>query len=265
VILPLPLIALLLGLVEGVTEFLPISSTGHLILVGRLCGLTGARAEVFEIFIQLGAVLAVVVEYRAKLLAVSRGVFTSNAARSFAYSVAIAFLPAVVVGLLTHHWISEHLFGPRTVAAALVAGAVAILAIEKWKPAATIGSVDGVGPGRAALIGFAQCVSLWPGFSRSAATILGGLLCGVERKAATEFSFFLAIPTLGAATVYDLWKQRDALAPGDLGWLLVATAVSFVVAWASIRWLLRFVASHDLTPFAWYRIALGILVLVAMR
>jgi undecaprenyl-diphosphatase len=122
-----------------------------------------------------------------------------------------------------------------------------------------------VGPARAALIGLAQCVSLWPGFSRSAATILGGLLTGLERKAATEFSFFLAIPTLGAATVYDLVKHHDALAPGDIGWLLVATAVSFVVAWASIKWLLRFVATHDLTPFAWYRIALGILVLVALR
>jgi len=265
VILPLPLIALLLGLVEGITEFLPISSTGHLVLVGRLCGLTGDRAEVFEIFIQLGAVLAVVVEYRARLVALARGLVGSAAERSFAASVLIAFLPAVGVGLLTHHWISEHLFGPRTVAAALVAGAIAILAIEKWKPAPTIDRAEGVGPGRAALIGVAQCAALWPGFSRSAATILGGLLCGVERKAATEFSFFLAIPTLGAATVYDLWKKHDALVPGDLTWLLAATAVSFVVAWASIRWLLRFVATHDLTPFAWYRIALGILVWWSVR
>jgi undecaprenyl-diphosphatase len=265
VILPLPLIALLLGLVEGITEFLPISSTGHLILVGRLCGLTGGRAEVFEIFIQLGAVLAVVVEYRAKLFTVARGLVGSKASRSFATSVAVAFLPAAAAALLTHDWISEHLFGPRTVAAALVAGAIAILAIERWKPAPTIDQAVGVGPARAALIGVAQCASLWPGFSRSAATILGGLLCGVERKAATEFSFFLAIPTLGAATVYDLLKKHDALVPGDLTWLLAATAVSFVVAWASIRWLLRFVATHDLTPFAWYRIALGILVWVAIR
>jgi undecaprenyl-diphosphatase len=265
VILPLPLIALLLGLVEGITEFLPISSTGHLILVGRWCGLMGPRAEVFEIFIQLGAVVAVVVEYRVKLIAVARGLAGSRASRSFAASVAIAFLPAVGIGLLTHHWISEHLFGPRTVAAALVVGAIAILAIEKWKPAPTIDRADGVGPARAAWIGLAQCASLWPGFSRSAATILGGLLCGLERKAATEFSFFLAIPTLGAATVYDLWKKHDALVPGDLAWLLVATAVSFVVAWASIRWLLRFVATHDLTPFAWYRIALGILVWAAVK
>jgi len=265
VILPLPLIALILGLVEGITEFLPISSTGHLILVERLCGLTGPRAEVFAVFIQVGAVLAVVVEYRAKLLGVARGLRSSSADRSFAKSVAIAFLPAAGFGLLTHHWISKHLFGPLAVAAALVVGAIAIFAVERWKPAAVIDRAAEVGPGRAALIGIAQCVALWPGFSRSAATILGGLLCGVERKAATEFSFFLAIPTLGAATVYDLWKERHALVPGDLAWLLVATAVSFVVAWASIRWLLRFVATHDLTPFAWYRIALGLLVWWSVR
>ncbi len=259
-ILPLPLVAILLGLVEGITEFLPISSTGHLILVERLCGLTGARAEVFAIFIQSGAVLAVVVEYRAKLLAVLIGLAGSPEERSFATSVAVAFLPAAAAGLLVHSWISAHLFGPRAVAAALVAGAIAILVIEKWKPAPTIAEAFHVRPARAALIGVAQCASLWPGFSRSAATILGGLLCGLERKAATEFSFILAIPTLGAATVYDFWKLRDALIPGDLAWLAISTAVSFIVAWASIRWLLRFVAAHDLTPFAWYRIALGIVV-----
>jgi undecaprenyl-diphosphatase len=261
--LPLPLIALILGLVEGITEFLPISSTGHLILAERLCGLSGTRAEVFAIFIQIGAVAAVMVEYRAKLLATARDLATSREARSFTTSVAVAFLPAVGAGLLTHRWISEHLFGPRTVAAALIAGAVAILAIERWKPAPTIDRAAGVGPARAALIGLAQCASLWPGFSRSAATILGGLLCGLDRKAATEFSFFLAIPTLGAATVYDLLKHKDALVPGDLAWLFAATLVAFFVAWGSIRWLLRFVATHDLTPFAWYRIVLGIVVLLA--
>jgi undecaprenyl-diphosphatase len=263
--LPLPLIALILGLVEGITEFLPISSTGHLILAGRLCGLEGARAEVFEIFIQLGAVAAVVVEYRAKLLGVVRGLAGSPEARRFTTSLVAAFLPAVVLGLLTHHWISAHLFGPRTVAAALIAGAVAILIVERFKPATAISDASAVDPTRGALIGLAQCVSLWPGFSRSAATILGGLVCGLDRKAATEFSFFLAIPTLGAATVYDFLKHRDALVPGDLLWLFVATGVSFLVAWAAIRWLLRFVATHDLRPFAWYRIVLGLLVLAALR
>ena len=261
--LPLPLIAMILGLVEGVTEFLPISSTGHLILAERLCGLSGRRAEVFAIFIQIGAVAAVVVEYRVKLMAGARGLLSSPEARSFASSIMVAFAPAVVVGLFTHRWISGHLFEPRMVAAALIAGAIAILAIEKWKPAPVVGDATRVGPARAAVIGVAQCVALWPGFSRSAATILGGLLCGLERKAATEFSFFLAIPTLGAATVYSLVVHRDALVPGDLTWLLAATLVSFFVAWASIRWLLRFVATHDLTSFAWYRIALGILVLIA--
>jgi undecaprenyl-diphosphatase len=259
------LIALLLGLVEGITEFLPISSTGHLIVVGRLCGLTGDRAEVFEIFIQLGAVLAVVVEYRAKLASVVLNVGRDAKARSFAVSVAVAFLPAAVVGLLTHRWISEHLFGPRTVAAALIVGAIAIVLVERSRRSIAVDRAEDVGPARAVLIGVAQCASLWPGFSRSAATILGGLLCGLERRAATEFSFFLAIPTLGAATVYDFIKKHDALAQGDLAWLLVATGVSFVVAWASIRWLLRFVATHDLTPFAWYRIVLGLVVLAVFR
>lgn len=264
-ILPLSLIAIILGLVEGITEFLPISSTGHLILVERLCGFTGERAEVFAIFIQLGAVLAVVVEYRAKLAAVAFGVTKDAKARSFAVSIAVAFLPAAVIGLLTHHWISEHLFGPRTVAAALIVGAIVIVVVERTRRRVAVDRVENVGLARAALIGLAQCASLWPGFSRSAATILGGLLCGLERRAATEFSFFLAIPTLGAATVYDLVKKHDALARGDLLWLMVATAVSFVVAWASIRWLLRFVATHDLTPFAWYRIVLGLAVLAAFR
>jgi undecaprenyl-diphosphatase len=265
VILPLPLTALILGIVEGITEFLPISSTGHLILAGKLCGLEGRRAEVFEIFIQLGAVLAVVVEYRARLASVATGLARDAKARAFVVQLGIAFLPAAVLGLLTHHWISEHLFGPRTVAAALITGGILIFAVERTKRTAVVTDAQAVGPMRAALIGLAQCASLWPGFSRSAATILGALLCGVERRAATEFSFFLAIPTLGAATVYDLLKHRDALAQGDLAWLLVSTLVSFVVAWAAIRWLLKFVATHDLTPFAWYRIVLGILVLVALR
>jgi undecaprenyl-diphosphatase len=257
VIVPLWLLSIILGVVEGLTEFLPISSTGHLILVSHWFGFTGDRAEVFEIFIQIGAVIAVIVEYRNKLIDVIR-----TGSFKFFANLAIAFLPAAVLGLAVHHWISEHLFGPRTVAAALIVGAIAIIVIERMRKTSQVGSVDDVGPVRAGLIGLAQCISLWPGFSRSAATILGGMLCGLERKTATEFSFFLAIPTLGAATVYDLYKKHDLLVPGDMTWLLLATVVSFLVAWASIRWLIRFVATHDLTPFAWYRIVLGIVVLL---
>jgi undecaprenyl-diphosphatase len=264
-IVPLPLIAIILGIVEGITEFLPISSTGHLLLTNHLLGFEGDRAEVFAIFIQLGAIIAVVIEYRKRLLRLASGVVTDPKARGFAFSLAVAFVPAAVVGLLTHHWIKEHLFGPRTVAAALIVGAIAIALVEWYRPIAVVARAEEAGVVRAFAIGLAQCFSLWPGFSRSAATILGGLLCGLERQAATEFSFFLAIPTLGAATVWDLYKNRQALDAHDLTWLMVSTIVSFLVAWATIRWFLRYVSRHNLTPFAWYRVALGILVLATMR
>ena len=264
-IVSMALLALVLGVVEGVTEFLPISSTGHLILVSHFLGFEGPRAEVFEIFIQLGAVLTVVVEYRSRLVALATSIRREAASRRFAAAVAIAFLPAAVSGLLLHHWISEHLFGPRAVAAAAIAGAALILAIDRPGRRPEVESVEAIGSRRALLIGLAQCLSLWPGFSRSAATILGGLVCGLPRRAATEFSFFLAIPTLGAATVYELVKKRDLLAPGDGAPLLLATAVSFFVAWICIRWLLRFVSTHDLRPFAWYRVALGVVVLAVVR
>ncbi|HEX4822766.1 MAG TPA: undecaprenyl-diphosphate phosphatase [Candidatus Polarisedimenticolaceae bacterium] len=256
---PLPLIAIILGIVEGITEFLPISSTGHLLLTNHLLGFEGDRAEAFAIFIQLGAILAIVVEYRKRLI--------SDVARKpgFAVNLGVAFLPAAVIGLLTHHWIKEHLFGPKTVAAALIVGAIAIALVERFRPTAVVARAEEAGVGRSFLIGVAQCFSLWPGFSRSAATILGGLLCGLERQAATEFSFFLAIPTMGAATVWDLYKNRQALDSHDFVWLFVSTAIAFLVAWAAIRWFLRFVSRHSLTPFAWYRIALGLLVLALVR
>lgn len=253
-------LALILGIVEGLTEFLPISSTGHLILVSERFGLTGARAEVFEIFIQLGAVLAVVVEYRRRLLEALR-----PERFSFLVKVGLAFVPAAVAGLLFHDFISETLFSARTVAAALIAGAVLILVVEALPRRETTASAEGASWRQTVSVGIAQCAALWPGFSRSAATILGGLLCGMSRPAATEFSFFVAIPTLGSATVYSLWKRHDALHPGDGLYLAVAFAVSFVVAWWSIRWLLRFVSTHTLRPFAWYRLALGLLVLWATR
>ncbi|HEX6850649.1 MAG TPA: undecaprenyl-diphosphate phosphatase [Candidatus Polarisedimenticolaceae bacterium] len=253
-------LALLLGLVEGLTEFLPISSTGHLILVSEAFGLTGQRAEVFDLFIQLGAVLAVVVEYRRRLFDATR---PGN--RGFLVRVGVAFVPAAVLGLVAHDFISERLFSARTVAAALIAGAALILVVEALPRRERTATAEAAGFRQALGIGLAQCLALWPGFSRSAATILGGLVCGLNRPAATEFSFFLAIPTLGSATLYSLLKRYRALEPGDALYLAVAFAASFFVAWWSIRWLLRYVSSHTLRPFAWYRIALGLLVLWATR
>ena len=257
-------VALVLGLIEGLTEFLPVSSTGHLILVSSALGLTGRRAEVFEIFIQLGAVLAVVWEYRARLLAVTRELRGSADARAFPARLFVAFLPAALAGLVLHDAISEHLFSPRTVALALLAGAALIFVVEALPLRVRTEVAERTGWAQAAGIGLAQCLALWPGFSRSAATILGGMCCGLSRRAATEFSFLLAIPTLGSATVYDLTKNAEHLAPGDLKWLGLALVVSFLVAWATIRWLLRWVSTHTLRPFAWYRIALGLVVLVAV-
>lgn len=258
-------VALVLGIVEGLTEFLPVSSTGHLILASSLLGLTGKRAEVFEVFIQLGAVLAVVWEYRTRLVGLATALPTSREARSTVTNLFVAFLPAAVVGLALHHAISEHLFTPISVALALATGAVLIFVVEATVRSARTTSTSDLSIAQAAAIGVAQCASLWPGFSRSAATILGGMTAGLDRRTATEFSFLLAIPTLGAATVYDLAKNRAALEPGDMGALLLATAVSFVVAWVAIRWLIRYVATHDLRPFAWYRLALAAAVFVAMR
>jgi undecaprenyl-diphosphatase len=257
-------VSLLLGVVEGLTEFLPISSTGHLILTSSLVGFEGKRAEVFEIFIQLGAILSVVWEYRHRLGRVVADLPRQAAARGFVVSLALAFVPSAVVGLLVHDYISEYLFTPVTVAAALIVGAVLILVVEALPLKARTERAESVTWRQALLIGAAQCLSLWPGFSRSAATILGGLTVGLNRPAATEFSFFLAIPTMFAATGYSLLKYRDALEGSDWAYLALAFVVSFFVAWLSIRWLLRYVSSHSFRAFAWYRIGLGILVLVVL-
>ena len=255
-------IAVVLGVVEGLTEFLPVSSTGHLILTSAALGFHGKRAEVFQIFIQLGAILAVVWEYRARLWGTAAGLAHDRDARKFSLAVATAFLPAAILGLVAHDWISEHLFRVSTVAWALIVGALAILVVESRSMRATTHRAERVGIGQALGIGAAQCLALWPGFSRSAATILGGLAFGLDRRAATEFSFFLAIPTLTAASLYDLLKNRRALEPGDASWLALSFAVSFVVAWATVRWLLRFVSTHTFRGFAWYRLAVGVLLLL---
>jgi undecaprenyl-diphosphatase len=257
-------VAILLGLVEGLTEFLPISSTGHLIVTGHLIGFEGKRAEAFEVFIQLGAILAVVWEYRARLFRVVVDLPQRADARGFALNLLIAFLPAAVIGLAVHDAISAYLFSPGTVAAALIGGALLIFAVEGRAPRARTHAAEGVSRGQALQIGFFQCLALWPGFSRSAATILGGMTAGLDRRAATEFSFFLAIPTMFAATFYDLYKNWSELEPGDLSWLALAFVISFLVAWASIRWLLRYVATHSLRAFAWYRIGFGLLILVVL-
>ena len=258
-------VAILLGVVEGLTEFLPISSTGHLIVASSLVGFHGKRAEVFQVFIQLGAILSVLWEYRVRLFGAVRDLPRTEESRRFAFHLFLAFLPAAVVGLLIHDFISDHLFRVGTVAAALIVGAILILVVEALPLRVRTTVAERVTWKQALAIGAAQCLALWPGFSRSAATILGGLGVGLDRRSATEFSFFLAIPTMFAATLYDLVKNRGHLQPGDAGWLALAFVLSFLVAWGSIRWLLRYVSTHSFRVFAWYRIALGVLILVLSR
>jgi undecaprenyl-diphosphatase len=259
------LTAAILGVVEGLTEFLPVSSTGHLIVAGSLLGYTGERAKIFEIVIQAGAILAVCWEYRVKLIAVARGVFTEASAQRFVVNLFVAFLPAAILGLVFGSAIKAHLFAAVPVASAFVVGAFIILWVErrqKRNPAAArIHSVDDVRWPDALKIGFAQALALIPGTSRSGATIIGGMLFGLSRVAATEFSFFLAIPTLFAATCYEFFKNRALLATGDLSMIGVGFVVSFVSAFLVVRWLIRYVAHHDFVPFAWYRIAFGLLIL----
>src|SRR5262245_1493447 len=265
------LIAMVLGVVEGLTEYLPVSSTGHLILAGHALGLEGLKAAHFEIFIQLGAVLAVAWEYRATLAASLRGLAVSGEeggrARLFAGGLLAAFLPAAVAGLLLPPWTEEHLFSPGAVAVGLIAGAVAMLAMEWWlgrRPAAARDDARSLPLTLAFAIGCAQVLSLYPGVSRSAATIMGGLAGGLTRRAATEFSFFLALPTLGAASLYSLYKASGMLSRGDAAAFAVGLVVSFAVALVVIRVFLAWVRSHDFRPFAWYRIALGIVVLLIL-
>jgi undecaprenyl-diphosphatase len=254
--------AAILGLVEGVTEFIPVSSTGHLIIAGDLLGFTGERAKTFEIFIQLGAIFAVVWLYRALFVRVARNLGRSVESRRFVVNLALGFLPAAVVGLATHKWIKAHLFTVPTVAGALVVGGLAILVIERTRPTARVSSVDALGPRTAFGIGVAQVLSLFPGVSRSGATILGGYLLGLTRTAATEFSFFLAVPVMFAATLLDLVSSRDALGRGDIPVFAVGFIVSFLSAVVVVRAFLGFVARRDFSIFAWYRILAGVILLV---
>ncbi|MCZ7562583.1 MAG: undecaprenyl-diphosphate phosphatase [Burkholderiales bacterium] len=254
--------ALVLGVVEGLTEFLPISSTGHLILVGDLIGFNDEKSKIFKIVIQTGAILAIVWEYRAKFGHVLVGLGSEAAARRFVANIAVAFVPAAVLGLAFGDRIKAALFKPVPVAVALVVGAFVILWAERREHRVTVQTVDDMRWQDALKVGFAQAFALIPGTSRSGATIIGGLLFGLSRRAATEFSFFLAVPTLVAAGAYEFYRNRALLDVQDLGMLAVGMAAAFVSAFLCVRWLLRYIASHDYSVFAWYRIVFGAIVLV---
>lgn len=261
------LIAVILGIVEGLTEFLPISSTGHLILAGDLLGYHSEKAKVFEIVIQTGAMLAIVWEYRRRFMGVAWGAFSDPLAQRFIRNLIIAFIPAGVMGLLFASLIKNYLFFAVPVALAFIVGGVIILWVER-KPGAgqsarvdRVVSVDDMTWQDAFKVGIAQTFALIPGTSRSGATIIGGMLFGLSRKAATEFSFFLAVPTLVAAGGYSLIKNRALLSVDDVGFFAVGSVTAFVSAFICVRWLLRYIATHDFTAFAWYRIAFGLVIL----
>ena len=245
--------ALILGIVEGVTEFLPISSTGHLIVAGSLLGFSDARAGVFYVAIQTGAMLAVVWEYRSRFFRADVKLWTN---------LAVAFVPVAVLGLAFGSFIKQILFKPVPVALAFIAGGVIILFVEKGSLKSRIETTRSMTWLDALKVGVAQCVALIPGTSRAGATIIGGMLFGLSRPAATEFSFFLAVPTLCAAGTWDLWHNRALFSADDIGMFAVGIAVSFASAFVVIRWLIRYVATHDFRPFAWYRIVFGAVVLL---
>ena len=255
------LAAVVQGIVEGVTEFLPVSSTGHLIVVGSWLGFTGDRAKTFEIFIQFGAILAIVWIYRLRFLTVLEGLSREPASRRFVTNLLVAFLPAAILGLLTHRWIKDHLFTPVVVALGFIIGGIAILIIERWKPRERVADAADIRPPTALGVGLAQMLALWPGMSRSGATIMGGYALGLSRVAATEFSFFLAVPVITAAALFDLLKSLDALSTADIPIFAVGFLVAFVSAFVVVKAFLRYVAHHSFSVFAWYRIVFGLLLL----
>ncbi len=266
--------AAVMGVVEGLTEFLPISSTGHLILAGALLGMDDDKAKVFDIAIQTGAILAVIIVYWQKISSTVVALLTQHEARRFAVNVLIAFLPAVVLGLLFGKFIKAHLFTPTVVASTFIVGGFIILWAEGWgrrhsedaqdahpNDHARIVNVESMSPLDALKVGLVQCLAMIPGTSRSGATIIGGMLLGLSRKAATDFSFYLAIPTLIGAGAYSLYKERELLSMADAPVFAVGLVFSFISAWICVRWLLRYIATHSFIPFAWYRIVFGIVVL----
>jgi undecaprenyl-diphosphatase len=259
--------ALILGVVEGLTEFLPVSSTGHLIVVGSLLDFTDEHAKTFDVVIQLGAILAVCWEFRRRIGSVVAGLPSRSDARRFTLNVFIATIPAIVLGLLFEKSIKAVLFSPVRVAFALVVGGLVILWAEARERArgdavVRVRDVDNLSALDALKVGFAQCFALIPGMSRSGSTIIGGMLFGLERRVATEFSFFLAIPIIFGATAYELYKDWHLLSTDALGNFTIGFAAAFVSAFMCVRWLLRYIASHDFTAFAWYRIGFGLLILL---
>ena len=259
---PLLIKAIVLGIIEGLTEFLPVSSTGHLIVAQDLLGFAGERAKVFTVFIQLGAILAVCWEYRARFLKVASGLGSDPAARRFAINLLVAFAPAVVLGVAFHKTIKTYLFSPVTVAGALVAGALVILWVERRDHQGRIASVDDMTWKDALKVGLAQTVAMFPGVSRSGATIVGGMLFGLTREAATLFSFFLAVPTMLAAVTYDTYKSWSLLSVADLELFAAGFVTAFVTALLTVRALLAYVSRHNFRPFAWYRLFFGGIVLL---
>jgi undecaprenyl-diphosphatase len=262
--------AALMGVVEGLTEFLPISSTGHLILANAMLdfgGNIGAdKAKVFEIAIQTGAIFAVMLVYMQRIKDTLTGLGSDPKAQRFAINVIAGFLPAVIMGLAVGKAVKAHLFTPSVVATTFIVGGFIILLAERMasrQPQARVATIDDMSLADAIKVGFIQCLALVPGTSRSGATIIGGMMLGLSRKAATDFSFFLGIPTLIGAGAYSLYKERDLLSAADIPMFSVGLVFAFLSAWACVRWLIRYVSSHDFKPFAWYRIAFGILILVS--
>ena len=254
-------IAIVLGLVEGLTEFLPVSSTGHLILAGHWLHFEGPAAGTFEVVIQLGAILAVVCEYRAQLGQHLVALGRDAVARRFYFNLGLAFLPAAFFGFLFHDAIKSQLFTPRNVAYALIVGAIAIFGVEALKLRPRSRTVESVGARQALAIGLAQCAALFPGFSRAAATIMGGLIVGLDRPTAAQFSFLLAIPTMLGATTLDLLKSMHDLTGADWVRIGIGFVVAFLSAWLAVRWFVRFLSQHSLRSFAVYRLLVGLAVL----